>query len=223
MNFIIGESWKEILKEEFEKDYFKTLSALIEAEYKIKPSKIFPDYNEIFNALNLCSFHNVKVVIIGQDPYPTKGHAHGLCFSVKKDVQPLPKSLKNLFLELNEDLGIKKTETGCLTDWAKQGVLLLNTVLTVEEGKPDSHSNFGWDIFTDEIIINLNKHRSNLVYILWGAKAIKKTVLIDSKRNLILTAPHPSPLSAYRGFFGCKHFSKTNTYLLENGISSIEW
>ncbi len=223
MNFIIEKSWKEILDEEFEKDYFKSLFAFLETEYQLNPTKIFPDQKEIFNAFNLCPFNQVKVVIIGQDPYPTKGHAHGLCFSVNKNVRPLPKSLKNIIIELKEDLGINKCENGCLTDWAKQGVLLLNTVLTVEQGKPQSHYAMGWESFSDAVIQKLNENKSNLVFILWGSNAAKKAGLINAENNLILTAPHPSPLSSYRGFFGCKHFSKTNVYLLQKGISAIAW
>jgi uracil-DNA glycosylase len=223
MKFIINETWQEVLKDEFSKDYFKKLSEFLEEEYHRNTSKIFPEISELFNAFNLCSYSCIKVVILGQDPYPTKRHAHGLAFSVNNDVQPLPKSLKNIFFELKSDVGVDKFENGCLTNWASQGVLLLNTVLTVEEGKPQSHCNKGWELFSDAVIGLLNQNKSNLVYLLWGNNAIQKEHLIDSKKNLILKAPHPSPLSSYRGFFGCKHFSKTNAYLVEMGKTAIEW
>ncbi len=223
MDFIIDETWKEILNEEFNTDYFLKLSEFLEREYQQNSIKVFPQKSEIFNAFNLCPINNVKVVILGQDPYPTKGHAHGLSFSVKNDIQPLPKSLKNIFFELKNDVGVDKFENGCLTNWASQGVLLLNTVLTVEEGMPQSHCNKGWELFSDAVIRLLNINKCNLVYLLWGKNAIQKEHLIDSQKNLILKASHPSPLSSYRGFFGCKHFSKTNAYLLEMGKSAIEW
>jgi uracil-DNA glycosylase len=223
MIFNIDDSWSKLLNEEFQKEYFTNLKSFIESEYQLKPNRVFPEFSDIFNAFNSCPFSKIKVVIFGQDPYPTAGHAHGLSFSVKENVKPLPKSLKNIFIELNDDLNTKKSENGCLINWANQGVLLLNAVLTVEEGKPESHSNKGWELFTNKVIEILNEKKTNLVYILWGAKAIKKAELIDSNNNLILFAPHPSPLSAYKGFFGCKHFSKTNTYLNNKGFSSIDW
>lgn len=223
MDFIIDETWKEILKEEIKKDYFLKLSEFLEREYHQNSTKIFPKKCEIFNAFNLCPINNIKVVILGQDPYPTKGHAHGLSFSVKNDVRPLPKSLKNIFRELKDDLGVDKGENGCLTEWSHQGVLLLNTVMTVEESKPQSHYNKGWELFSDAVIRILNSRKNNLIYLLWGNNAIQKTHLIDSQKNLILKAPHPSPLSAYRGFLGCKHFSKTNTYLEKMGMTAIDW
>jgi uracil-DNA glycosylase len=223
MNLNIENSWRNLLNEEFHKEYFKRLISFVESEYLLKPQRIFPQSSDVFNAFNYCPLSDVKVVILGQDPYPTAGFAHGLSFSVKQNVSPLPKSLKNIFKELNDDLLLNKSDDGCLIHWAEQGVLLLNAVLTVEEGKPESHSNKGWELFTNKVIEILNDKRSNLVYILWGAKAFKKAELIDSTNNLILSAPHPSPLSAYKGFFGCKHFSKTNTYLKNNGFSPIDW
>jgi uracil-DNA glycosylase len=223
MDFIIDETWKEILKKEFDKDYFIKLSNFLEREYEQNSPKIFPKKSEIFNAFNLCPINNIKVVILGQDPYPTIGHAHGLSFSVKNDVRPLPKSLKNIFKELKDDLGVDKRENGCLKTWSHQGVLLLNTVMTVEESKPKSHYNIGWELFSDAVIRLLNTNKTNLVYLLWGNNAIQKAHLIDAQNNLILKAPHPSPLSSYRGFFGCKHFSSTNTYLEKMGKTAIEW
>jgi uracil-DNA glycosylase len=223
MDFIIDETWKEILKEEFDKDYFLKLSKFLKREYQQNTSKIFPKKSEIFNAFNLCPLNNIKVVILGQDPYPTKGHAHGLSFSVKNDVRPIPKSLKNIFKELKDDIGVDKGENGCLTDWSRQGVLLLNTVMTVEESKPQSHYNIGWELFSDAVMRILNSQKNNLIYLLWGNNAIQKAHLIDAQNNLILKAPHPSPLSAYRGFLGCKHFSITNTYLEKMGKNAIEW
>jgi uracil-DNA glycosylase len=171
----------------------------------------------------LCPIDDLKVVILGQDPYPTKGHAHGLCFSVEPDVKPFPKSLLNIFKEIQLDLGISMPENGNLTRWAEQGVLLLNSVLTVEEGKPDSHKGFGWEKFTDSVIQTINEQKSGVVFMLWGSKAISKEVFIDSSKHLILKAVHPSPLSAYRGFFGCKHFSKTNEFLRMMEQTEIQW
>jgi uracil-DNA glycosylase len=223
MNFNIDDTWRELLNEEFQKPYFKNLSAFVERAYQSDSLRIFPEFNDVFNAFNYCHLSNIKVVILGQDPYPTIGHAHGLSFSVKQDVKTLPKSLKNIFVELNSDLKIDISNNKCLINWAKQGVLLLNSILTVEEGRPGSHSKIGWEIFTDKVIEILNEKKSNLVYILWGSQAIKKAELIDSNNNLILTSPHPSPLSAYRGFFGSKHFSKTNSYLNKKGLASIDW
>jgi uracil-DNA glycosylase len=223
MELNLTADWRELLKDEFEKAYFKKLDAFVTEEYTNYPDAIFPKKDEIYSAFNACSLSNVRVVILGQDPYPTRGHAHGLSFSVQEDVQPFPKSLKNIFKELESDLGISIPENGNLQRWAKQGVLLLNTTLTVREGKPDSHSNKGWEQFTDSVLKRLNDVRKNVVYLLWGSKAQLKSVFINSTENLILTAPHPSPLSAYRGYFGCKHFSRTNEYLRDNGSGKIEW
>ncbi|MDD4545008.1 MAG: uracil-DNA glycosylase, partial [Bacteroidales bacterium] len=178
--------------------------------------------NEIFNAFNLCPFSNTKIVIIGQDPYHEPNQAHGLCFSVKEPT-PIPPSLQNIYKEIESDLGIKPRETGDLTSWARQGVLLLNATLTVQAHRAGSHQNKGWEEFTDSVIRIISEKKKNVVFILWGAYAQKKSVLIDETKHLILISPHPSPLSAYRGFFGNKHFSKANDYLETKGISPINW
>ncbi len=223
MNVRINEEWKSLLKDEFEKPYFRELSTFVKNEYAQNPGRIFPAGNEIFRAFDLCPPSKVKVVILGQDPYPTKGHAHGLCFSVNDKVKPLPKSLVNIFKELESDLSVQAPSNGDLSNWAQQGVLLINNVLTVKEGMPDSHSGKGWEKFTDAAIQQLAKSRLELVYVLWGAKAQKKVEYIDSQNNLIISSPHPSPLSAYRGFFGSKPFSRINEYLLKKGKTQINW
>lgn len=223
MELNLNADWQVILKEDFEKTYFKKLGEFINEEYTNHPDAIFPKKEEIFAAFNACSLSNVRVVILGQDPYPTRGHAHGLSFSVQEVVHSFPKSLKNIFKEVESDLGLSIPENGNLQRWANQGVLLLNATLTVREGKPESHANRGWEQFTDSVLKRLNDERKNVVYLLWGSKAQSKTVFINSTENLILMAPHPSPLSAYRGFFGCKHFSQANEYLKKNGKGIIEW
>lgn len=223
MNVRINEEWKSLLKDEFEKPYFRRLSTFVKNEYAQNPGRIFPAGNEIFRAFDLCPPSKVKVVILGQDPYPTKGHAHGLCFSVNDKVKPLPKSLVNIFKELESDLSVQAPSNGDLSNWAQQGVLLINNVLTVKEGMPDSHSGKGWEKFTDAAIQQLAKSRLELVYVLWGAKAQKKVEYIDSQNNLIISSPHPSPLSAYRGFFGSNPFSRINEYLLKKGKTQINW
>lgn len=192
------------------------------AEECLKGKEVFPPEENILDALQSTPLDMVKVVILGQDPYPTPGHAHGLSFSVKPDINPLPKSLQNIFRELEDDIGVKR-ECGCLVDWAMQGVLLLNTSLTVESGSPQSHSEIGWTILTNEIIKLTNEQRENVVFILWGKHAQKKSIYISKKKHLILEAPHPSPLSASRGFFGSKPFSQTNAYLIEHGQEPIHW
>ena len=217
------DSWKKVLQEEFSKPYFTELTNFVKEQYSLKPGAIFPKGDQIFRALNTCPLKNVKVVILGQDPYPTRGHAHGLCFSVEESVKPFPKSLVNIFKEIESDLGQAFPENGSLVRWAEQGVLLLNAVLTVEEGMPESHARKGWEQLTDAIISALNNNSDHVVYLLWGSKAQEKASQVDSSKNLILKTVHPSPLSAYRGFLGCKHFSKTNEYLLENGKSPIIW
>ena len=219
----IDESWRTVLSTEFEKPYFTELIQKVRAAYQEKPQQIFPKGAQIFRAFDTCPFHQVKVVILGQDPYPTKGHAHGLCFSVEPDVRPLPKSLNNIFKELQADLGLPFPENGNLIAWAQQGVLLLNSILTVEEGIPDSHKNFGWEIFTDAVIAQINAQKNNVVFILWGAKAAQKASFIDNSKHLILKSVHPSPLSAHRGFFGCRHFSKTNAFLRMTQHQEIQW
>lgn len=216
----IGNSWDELLKDEFLKDYYKTLRKNLVQEYKTHT--IYPAMENIFNALKYTSYEDVKVVILGQDPYHGPNQAHGLCFSVQKGVQQ-PPSLKNMFKELESDLGIKPPSHGCLTEWAKQGVLLLNTVLTVRESEPNSHKKLGWTIFTDKIIELLNERDDPVIFVLWGKNAIDKLPLITNTNHYVLTAVHPSPLSASRGFFGCKHYSKINNILLSMGKQPIDW
>ena len=217
---LIKSDWKNILKDEFDKEYFNDLKKFIEEEYKNKT--IYPDYTDLFNALNYTPYENVKVVILGQDPYHGKDQANGLAFSVKEGIK-IPPSLRNIFKELNSDLGYKIPLNGDLTKWAKEGVLLLNTSLTVIEAKANSHRNKGWEIFTDEIIKTVNKKTTPVVFILWGNNAIEKEKFIDSSKHLILKAPHPSPLSSYRGFFDSKPFSKTNEFLIKNNLKEIDW
>jgi uracil-DNA glycosylase len=215
--------WQKELESETNKAYFVELMAKVNGFYNEKEVEVFPEKSKLFNAFNLCSFEELKVVILGQDPYPTKGHANGLCFSVETNVRPFPKSLNNIFKEIESDLAQPFPENGNLERWAKQGVLLLNAVLTVEEGKADSHKGIGWEQFTDSVIELISEKKENVVFILWGAKAISKSTFIDAKKHLVLTSVHPSPLSAYRGFFGCKHFSKTNAFLGSKGINIIQW
>ena len=212
--------WDEILADEWTKPYYLKLREFLKSEYAAKT--IYPDMNDIFNALKLTSFEDTKVVIIGQDPYHGEGQAHGLCFSVKKGVTS-PPSLKNIFKELNTDIGKPIPKDGELTEWAKQGVLLLNNVLTVREGQPASHKGMGWEIFTDRIISELNKKQTPVVFLLWGAHAQKKAEIITNPIHYKLKAVHPSPLSASRGFFGCKHFSETNKILKKENLIEIEW
>ncbi|MEA4967537.1 MAG: uracil-DNA glycosylase [Bacteroidaceae bacterium] len=216
----IDESWKEVLKEEFEKDYFVNLTSFVRQEYKDKT--IYPKASNIFNAFNLCPFDKVKVVILGQDPYHEPNQAHGLCFSVL-DPTPAPPSLKNIFKEINLDLGITPLESGDLTRWASQGVLLLNATLTVEAHKAGSHQGKGWEEFTDRVIFNLANRKSGLVFLLWGSYAQKKGEFIDQTKHLVLKSVHPSPLSAHRGFFGNHHFSQANNYLIAQGKLPIDW
>ena len=201
-----GNDWDNILKDEFEKDYYLKLRQFLKAEYSSK--KIYPPMNDIFSSLKASSFEDTKVVIIGQDPYHGFGQAHGMCFSVKKGVEP-PPSLKNIFKELESDVGFKYTGHGELTKWAEQGVLLLNTVLTVREASPNSHKGKGWEEFTDRVILELNKKESPIVFLLWGANARQKKKLITNPVHTVLETSHPSPLSVYNGFDGCGHFSQT--------------
>ena len=215
-------SWLAHLKNEFQKDYMVTLKYKLQ---ELKKNKIifYPRGEQIFNAFNLTPFDKVKVVILGQDPYHGPNQAHGLCFSVPNSVKP-PPSLVNIFKELQSDIGeIINPGNGNLEHWAEQGVFLLNTTLTVEQSKPLSHQNYGWGEFTDKVISVIDNHLENIVFILWGAFAQSKKNLIDSKKHLILTAPHPSPLSAHRGFFGSKPFSQTNTFLQSKQIDKIKW
>lgn len=216
----IGNDWDEILKDEWEKPYYKKLRAFLKEEYS--KFTVYPDMYDLFNALRYTSFHDTKVVIIGQDPYHEPNQAHGLCFSVKKGVEP-PPSLKNIYKELNSDIGFSIPNHGELTDWAKQGVLLLNTVLTVRRGQANSHKGMGWENFTDRVIEELNKKSTPVVFLLWGANARKKAEIINNPIHKKLITVHPSPLSAYGGFFGCKHFSKANEILKQNGLDTINW
>lgn len=214
-------SWLAVLADEFDKPYMQQLKAFLLAEKKAGKT-IYPAAENWFNALNSTPFDKVKVVILGQDPYHGPGQAHGLCFSVRPGV-PAPPSLVNMFQELKNDLNIAVSRHGNLQHWAEQGVLLLNAVLTVEQGRANAHQGRGWEIFTDACIAHLNRDREGLVFLLWGSYAQKKGQLIDRKKHLVLEAPHPSPLSAHRGFFGCKHFSKTNDYLRQHGETEIDW
>ena len=214
-------TWKEALKGEREQPYFKQLLDFVEGERK-SGKVIYPRNSDVFNAMGFTPFARVTVVILGQDPYHGPNQAHGLCFSVKPPTVP-PPSLVNIFKEIRDDLEITRPPHGCLEAWARQGVLLLNAVLTVEEGKPGSHANRGWERFTDRVIRELNDRRENLVFLLWGSYAQKKAGFVDRRRHLVLEAPHPSPLSASRGFFGCRHFSKANSYLQEHGVAQIDW
>lgn len=213
-------SWDDLLEEEMAKPYFLDMLAKIDQEYQTK--NIYPAQNKIFNALKTTPFGNIKVVILGQDPYHGKGQAHGLCFSVNRGVE-IPPSLKNIYKEMESDLGIVQPNHGYLQSWANQGVLMLNTVLTVQEGRPNSHATYGWQQFTDKVIQIVNTQSSPIVFLLWGRNAISKAKFIDSSRHLVLTSVHPSPLSAYGGFFGCKHFSKCNAFLTEHNIKPIDW
>jgi len=216
----IENSWKEQLADEFNSEYFLKLKQFLVEEKK--NYTIYPPGSMIFNAFNLVPFEKVKVVIIGQDPYHGHGQAHGLCFSVQHGIKP-PPSLVNIFKEINSDLGIQVPPHGDLTNWGKQGVLLLNATLTVRAGQAGSHQGKGWETFTDTIIKKLSDKREKLVFILWGRYAQAKEDLIDTHRHFILKAAHPSPFSAHSGFFGCKHFSKTNEFLIKTGLSEINW
>ena len=220
MQVKIEKSWQEVLQTEFDKPYFENLVGFVKQEYA--SSTIFPPAGQIFSAFNTCPFNDVKVVILGQDPYHGPGQAHGLCFSVNDGIQ-FPPSLQNIFKEITSDLGIPMPNSGNLTRWAEQGVLLLNATLTVRASQAGSHQGKGWEEFTDAVIKIISEKAENVVFILWGSYAIKKKALIDATKHCILTAPHPSPLSSYRGFFGCKHFSKTNEYLESVGKQPIEW
>ncbi len=220
MSVTIEKSWEEKLSKEFEKSYFKQLVRSVKDSYSKKI--IFPKGSEIFRAFDLCNFSSTKVVVLGQDPYHGLGQANGLCFSVNPGIN-LPPSLKNIFKELESDIGQSCKKQGDLSSWAKQGVLLLNSTLTVEKGMAGSHQNIGWEKFTDMVISILSKEKSRLVFILWGAYAQKKGDHIDKNKHCIISSPHPSPFSARGGFFGSKPFSKTNTYLSKNNKSTINW
>lgn len=221
MNFQIEDSWSPYLSPEFKKPYMQELMEFLKKENSAG-KKIYPDEARVLEAFRLTPLKNVKVVILGQDPYHGEGQAHGLCFSVQKDVK-IPPSLVNIFKELKSDMGIDIPAHGCLESWAKQGVLLLNTVLTVEDSKAGSHHQKGWEKFTDKVIEVLNQEKENLVFILWGSPAQKKASQVDTKKHLVLKSVHPSPLSVYRGFMGSKPFSQTNAYLKEHGQKEINW
>lgn len=220
MNVKIEESWRISLNDVFEKEFFKRLIAFVKYEYQNQ--LVFPPGKEIFNAFQHCPLEAVKIVILGQDPYHGPGQAHGLSFSVRPGV-PFPPSLLNIMKEIKADIGTDMPPDGDLTRWADQGVFLLNATLTVRANHAGSHQNQGWEQFTDEVIRILSSRREHVVFMLWGAYAQKKAELIDSKKHLILKAPHPSPLSAHRGFLGCRHFSQANNYLLDKGIEPIKW
>jgi uracil-DNA glycosylase len=221
MDVQIEESWKTALKPEFAKTYFQNIVTFLKTE-KMANRTIYPPGSLIFNAFNTTPFDNVKVVILGQDPYHGPGQAHGLCFSVAQGVPP-PPSLVNIFKELQTDVGVAIPDHGNLTKWAEQGVLLLNASLTVRAAEPMSHSQIGWAEFTDNVIKKISEEKEHVVFILWGKFAGAKQVLIDETKHLVLKAAHPSPLSAYSGFFGCRHFSKANEYLMKNGRDPINW
>lgn len=216
----IAQNWYEKLKDEFDKPYFKNLQKFLDEEYA--NYTIYPKVENIFNALNLVKFNDVKVVILGQDPYHEPNQAHGLAFSVEGNVL-LPPSLQNIFKEISNDLNIEQSKDGNLERWAKQGVLLLNTVLTVRKGQANSHKDKGWEQLTSRIIELLNERETPIVFLLWGSQAKKIGEKINNRNHLILTSVHPSPLSAYNGFFGCKHFSKANEFLQKNGLEKIDW
>lgn len=221
MNVKIEDSWKNALSGEFEKDYFKNLTNFVRGEY-LSGKTIYPAAKNIFNAFNLCPLTDVKVVIIGQDPYHEPGQAHGLCFSVESGVD-LPPSLMNIYKEIESDLGHKSITNGDLTAWANQGVLLLNATLTVRAHAAASHAGHGWETFTDAVIKTVAANQKNVVYMLWGSFAQQKAVMVDKNQNLVLMSAHPSPLSAYRGFFGNHHFSRANEYLVQHGKQPINW
>lgn len=212
--------WDNVLQEEFEKDYFKQILTKVEAEYNTR--RIYPNKNKVFSCFKLTDYKDVRVVILGQDPYHGEGQAHGLCFSVMPGVQ-IPPSLVNIFKEIKNDVGGYIPDNGYLVPWARQGVLLLNTVLTVREGVPNSHRSLGWEEFTDAVIKKLNESERKIIFMLWGNNAKQKIDFIDTSKHIVLEATHPSPLSCHQGFFGCKHFSKANNILKELGEEPINW
>ena len=220
MNTNIDESWKNILQSEFKKDSFKSLTKFIKSEYQ--NHQCYPDAKNIFAAFNFCNYLELKVVIIGQDPYHKEGQANGLCFSVSDGISH-PPSLKNIIKELKSDIGHVESDNGNFTTWAKQGVLLLNATLTVRENNPGSHQNMGWEKFTDGVIKQISEDKEQIIFLLWGKFAESKINLIDSSKHKIFVAPHPSPLGAWRGWFGCKHFSKTNDFLKNYNKKIINW
>ncbi len=217
----LPELWMEQVGKEFEKPYMQQLREFLKSE-KSSGNLVYPPNSDVFTAFNFTDFNQVKVVILGQDPYHGKGQAHGLSFSVPEGI-PVPPSLKNIYKELNDDVDISIPQTGNLSKWAKQGVFMLNSTLTVRAGVPGSHQNKGWELFTDQVISSLSQNRNNLVFMLWGKYAQAKTTLINAHNHLILSAAHPSPFSAHTGFYGCKHFSLANEYLENNGKEGIDW
>lgn len=224
MHLNIEKSWKSVLNDEFHKDYFLKLKSFVEDAYQANKKAIFPPKEVVFKAFDACPFEHLKVVILGQDPYPTKGHANGLCFSINADVKPVAKSLINIFKEIETDLAIPTPLNGDLSRWSSQGVLLLNAILSVDEGKPRSHQNKGWEQFTDAVIQKISNHKENVVFLLWGGYARAKGKSIDRSKHLVLESGHPSPMSANRGlWFGNKHFSQTNEYLKKHAILPISW
>lgn len=216
----IEPSWQLILQKEFDQPYFQLLASFVKKEYQV--NKIYPHPKNIFSAFDFCPIDQVKVVILGQDPYHGPNQAHGLCFSVQEGVR-IPPSLLNIYKEIKSDIGKEIPSSGNLEHWAKQGVFLLNATLTVKAGQAGSHQNVGWETFTDEVIRKISEIKENVVFMLWGSYAQRKAELIDSNKHLILKAPHPSPLSAHRGFFGCRHFTLANQYLQEKGMEPIQW
>lgn len=217
----IEETWRKRLEDEFQAPYFVSLRKAVRDAYE-SGAPVFPVPQNVFKAFELCPFENVKVVILGQDPYHGRGQAHGLCFSVPEGV-PIPPSLKNIYKEIKSDMGVEVPSSGNLIRWAEQGVLLLNATLTVQEGMAGSHQGLGWETFTDVVIKKVSDEKEHVVFLLWGRYAQSKAALIDQEKHLVLQAPHPSPLSAHAGFFGSKHFSKTNDYLKAHGKTPIEW
>lgn len=217
----IAGDWLPAVRAEFKKPYYRELYQFVRKEYE--SGTVFPPADQIFNALHLTPLSKVKVVILGQDPYHNVHQAHGLCFSVPEDQREIPPSLINIYRELHDDVGCRMPQTGCLTKWAEQGVLLLNTVLTVRAHQPNSHRNHGWEQFTDAIIRAVETQDRPIVYMLWGTPAQSKAPMVTNPRHLVLKAPHPSPLSAYRGFFGCRHFSQCNEFLQAHEVTPIDW
>ena len=216
----IGNDWDEVIGAEFDKEYYQHLRATLAAEYRMRT--VYPDMHNIFNALKMTAYKDVKVLLLGQDPYHGAGQAHGLAFSVQPGVE-IPPSLLNMFKELESDIGMPRPQTGCLIPWTRQGVMLLNTVLTVREGEPNSHKKLGWMQFTDQVISKLNERKDPVIFLLWGNNAKEKLPLITNHHHFVLMAAHPSPLSASRGFFGCRHFSKVNALLAQMGKAPIDW
>lgn len=220
VNYLHEPTWKNLLQDEFEKPYMHALEEKLREDYKTKT--IYPTPENIFSAFNLTPFDSIKAVIIGQDPYHGPNQAHGLCFSVQPGIK-IPPSLANIYKEIESDLGIKMPAHGYLISWAEQGVLMLNALLTVEGGKPMSHKNYGWEKFTDHVIDLINEKKENVVFMLWGSPAHAKATNVDPKKHYVLKSVHPSPLSSYRGYFGCKHFSLCNEFLKSKGIAPIDW